>query len=365
VQKKDSNAEMKKLIQNISLVIIGVLLAFFLIEGFLRLFNPQIFSIHPRGMYSEDPHVGYILTPDYTGEIVRSEFRVSFYTGSLGLRGTDPKPRQGNTFRILVLGDSLAWGFGVADTETFSAQLQNLLSWRFPCLDIQVLNGGVPGYGTADELAYLHKRGEELHPDLVIVQFLSVNDLEENLTPASEWAAVEDGMLTSHYSTKNTPLAWPEKTRRWLKSSSHAARLLFDVVGYLGTRAGVLGKVDALWGENFSEEEAQAGTMLLVQIAETARELGAAPLFLYTTGQAHAMQELYKQPRSAEIVNQAAQQAQVHWIDSAYLLSLDENKYAFYYPKDGHWTLDGHTAIAKILETHLLDLGLIKTCTEP
>jgi hypothetical protein len=72
-----------------------------------------------------------------------------------------------------------------------------------------------------------------------------------------------------------------------LKLNSHLGRLLFDVGGYLGTRVGILGEVDALWGEDFTQEEAKLGVELLVHIAETANKLGAETLF-----------SLYYQPSS-------------------------------------------------------------------
>lgn len=359
---------MKNVILKIVLIGSGLLLAILLMEGFLRLFQPQIFPIHPKGMYTEDPDIGYVLTPGYSGELVRSEFRTPIQIGQSGLRGNDPAPPQDDTIRILVLGDSQAWGFGVTDSQTFSVQLEELLSQRFPERDIQVLNAGVPGYGTADQLAFLETRGEELQPDIVVVQFLSVNDLIENQNPASEWAVIEDGMLTSRstqFEDGETGTSVPNTVRKWLKDNSHVASLTFDALGYLGVRAGVLGKIDSLWGEDFTEEQAQLGITYLVKIADKANELNANCIFLYTTGKAHATQDVYEQPKSARIVIDASRQANVPWIDSAKLLSMDDQKHNYYYPKNGHWTSEGHAAIARILEEYILELSLIESDSNP
>jgi lysophospholipase L1-like esterase len=359
---------MKNAVLKIVLIVSGLLLAFLLMEGFLRLFYPQIFPVHPPGMYIEDPEIGYVLTPGYSGELERAEFRTPIHIGQSGLRGRDPAPRQQDTVRILVLGDSQAWGFGVTDSQTFSAVLEDSLSQRFPERDIQVLNAGVPGYGTADELAFLEARGEELQPDIVVVQFLSVNALIENQTPAYEWAAIEDGMLTSRSSQSEageTRASLPDTVRKWLKANSHAARLAFDVLGYLGVRAGVLGNIDSLWGEDFTEEQARLGIAYLVKIADTANELSAKCIFLYSTGKAHATQDVYEQPKSAGIVIEAARRANVPWIDSAKLLSMNDQKDKYYYWGNGHWTPDGHAAIARILEEYILALGLIEPESNP
>jgi lysophospholipase L1-like esterase len=341
----------------------GVLAAFLAMEGFLRLAKPQIFEVHPPGMYTADPEVGYVLTPGYEGYVTRPEYRARFNIDQSGLRGAAPRPRQSNTFRILVLGDSQAWGFGVNDEDTFSVRLENLLAEHYAQLDVQVLNGGVPGYGTADELAFLRSRGEALQPDLVIVQFLSVNDMQENRAPARTWATIRDGMLTirdtaaANDPAKLQPL-WLQ-AKQWLKGNSHLASLLFDTMGYIGTRAGVLGPVDALWGEDFAEEDVHLATDLLAQIAQTAADLGARSLFLYTTGQAQVIQETYEPLRSLSVVENAARAAGVPWLDATERLRRRSDRYELYHPRDGHWTPAGHQAIAEILADEIINLGLM------
>jgi hypothetical protein len=352
----------KGCVQNILLMIGGIFIAFFLAEILLRTIRPQIFDVHPQGMYIEDPDIGYTLTPDFTGELVSSEFRMEFHTNSLGLRGEELRPRQNNTVRILLLGDSQAWGFGVAEAETMSVLLEQSLSTQYPNFDIQVVNGGVPGYGTADELAFLQAKGDLLQPDIVIVQFLSVNDLSENRTPAREWAIIEDGFLASRFTPDENDLSLStvfERARRWIKLNSHLGRLLFDVGGYLGTRAGILGEVDALWGEDFTQEDAKLGVELLVHIAETANKLGAETLFLYTTSQAHVIPAVYDPPKSSGVVETASKEANVPWIDSARWLNQHPDKYLLYYPKNGHWTPTGHAAVAELVANSIVALPLI------
>ena len=90
-------------------------------------------------MYVADPSVGYVLKPGFAGIIERCEFRAPFTVNEDGLCGPMPRPRTENTFRILVLGGSMAFGFGVLDDEIFSVQLENMLAGRFPNLDVQVL----------------------------------------------------------------------------------------------------------------------------------------------------------------------------------------------------------------------------------
>jgi lysophospholipase L1-like esterase len=85
-----------------------------------------------------------------------------------------------NTFRILVLGDSVTFGHGSVSEHTYPYLLeQRLKAWQ-PRVDWQVWNAAVPGYDTSQELAHLLEVGDRFQPDLVIVGFYE-NDLVGNL----------------------------------------------------------------------------------------------------------------------------------------------------------------------------------------
>ena len=93
-----------------------------------------------------------------------------------------------NTFRILVLGDSVTFGHGSVGEHTYPYLLeQRLKAWR-PQVDWQVWNAAVPGYNTAQELAHLLEVGPTFQPDLVIVGFFE-NDLIGNYEVSSPGAA--------------------------------------------------------------------------------------------------------------------------------------------------------------------------------
>lgn len=344
---------MKKLAKLALLVLASVLVGLSLAELMLRLMAPQVFPIHPPGFYVADPAVGYALTPGFSGELRRSEFRDTIRIGDFGFRGADPRPLSKPSLRVLVLGDSQAFGFGVAEDETLSAQLELLLQARHPDTDVQVINSAVPGYGTADQLAMLRSRGPALEPDLVVVQFLSMNDLIENLTPAHTWARIKDGMLASREGTVSTRLAFGRRAEMWIKRHSHLANLVSNAAGYWAVRLGLVGQQGAMWGEDFSEEQAELGVDLLVEIAATADSLGARTLFLYTTGQASVIQERYDALPSRAVVAAAAERAGVPWIDMTARMRERPNRAALHYPGDGHWTAEGHRVVAEIVAAEI------------
>jgi hypothetical protein len=80
--------------------------------------------------------------------------------------------------RVLVLGDSHALGFEVRQSATFSKQLEQRL--RAKGIDTQVLNTGISGFGTAEELMFLEHEGMKYLPDAVVLAFFA-NDFDDNV----------------------------------------------------------------------------------------------------------------------------------------------------------------------------------------
>ena len=90
---------------------------------------------------------------------------------AFAIAATIPLDKPPDTFRILVLGDSVTFGHGTLDDTTYPYLLeQRLRGWR-PDVNWEVWNLGVPGYNTRQELAYLKEIGPRAQPDLVMVGF--------------------------------------------------------------------------------------------------------------------------------------------------------------------------------------------------
>lgn len=125
------------------------------------------------GFFISDPVRGQRLAANYDGWFAGVPAR----TNSLGFRDTREYSltKSPGAFRILVLGDSVTFGHGALYETSYPYLLeQRLREWR-PDVKWEVWNLGVPGYNTAQELAYLNEVGERYAPDLVIVG-LFMND---------------------------------------------------------------------------------------------------------------------------------------------------------------------------------------------
>jgi len=351
-------------LRKVALLAGGLLLGLLLAEILLRLFAPQVFPVHPPGLYVADAEAGYLPTPGFTGRLRRAEFDTTVHIDDNGLRRTLPPPAgPGAPLRVLCLGDSMTFGLGVEDAETYPSVLQARLQAALPGRRVEALNAGVAGYGTIDALAYLRSRGAALKPDLVIYQFLPLNDFMENRMPAATRSDVRDGMLVSTVEDESAleiPLA--SRAKEMLKRHSHLACLLFDRAGYLLMRFGALGALEGMLGESgedFTEEDRLRATQALVGIAETARELGAKTLFLYASGQDRVIGDQGGPLRTRAFMEESASAAGVAWVDVAGWMRQHDDRMEFYYPQDGHWTSAGTRAVAELLAERVTTLDLL------
>ena len=109
-------------------------------------------------------------------ESARSIYGISYRTDSHGLRGPErPLARVQHRIRVAVLGDSVVWGLGIAESQTIPAWLERLAQTRN--IDLEAWNLGVPANNTYHEKARFARLAPVLQPDVTIVLML-YNDLE-------------------------------------------------------------------------------------------------------------------------------------------------------------------------------------------
>lgn len=151
-----------------------------LLELGLRLFGYDAMSeLGPSGRgvilrESDNPLRGYELAPNASGSAWRTRVR----TNAHGMRDRDRPIARSAAPRVVVLGDSVTFGSGVAARDRFTNQLEGLLAER-SAGPAEVLNLAVGGYDTLQEVATLEDVGLRFSPDLVVLAYC-VNDVGDN-----------------------------------------------------------------------------------------------------------------------------------------------------------------------------------------
>lgn len=216
-----------------------------------------------RALYVGDQRLHHRMAAGWTGffpeEIVygvgRSE--VPIRTNSLGLRNAEVDlAKPAGVFRILALGDSVTFGWGLRGEDAYPSQLASLLATLRPGQSFEVINAGVSGYGTWQQLLWLHDTGLSLQPDVVVVQ-AHLNDASDNL-----WGT----------------LGWQGGNQSWLASRSYLARLLQRVAGGAAGRSQEPCVAD--WKVGVDRVCWQGTEQLLDELRNTARAAGATTVLM-------------------------------------------------------------------------------------
>lgn len=113
---------------------------------------------------------------------------VTVRTDDKGLRRADPATeaaRTPNDRLVIALGDSVTFGWGAAEKDTFPTQLENLLAVQCPkegAPRATVLNAGIGNCNTSMEVKRYEARLRPLKPKWVVLGY-SYNDAEPDAVP--------------------------------------------------------------------------------------------------------------------------------------------------------------------------------------
>lgn len=161
----------KKVVNNLALLVLGILLAALILEVTFRAFN--LVQLQDDNLVN-DNYLGYKIKPNldtviYTPEKIPFRLKTtSLGFDGIGFRddGSEGKPD------IVTIGDSFTFALGVNSSDSWPKLLENDLQKN-------VINMGVWGYGTISEERILERYGIQLKPKLVILDF-AVNDFSDS-----------------------------------------------------------------------------------------------------------------------------------------------------------------------------------------
>lgn len=210
-----------------ALAVVAVVATLALLEGALRLLGGGTVSIHPIAAFTVyDPQLGWRLAPSRETVFRAGSFAVPVVQNAEGLRDRHyPYERAPGRRRILVLGDSVVWGWGVPQDSCFTERLEATLT------DTDVINTGVPGWSTAQEVFFYEREGRRYGSDLVLLVVVP-NDFRENLDDRGPRFRLENGLLALSdlpvRRRRNRAGEWLQAHSRLFARAAYAVSVLGD-----------------------------------------------------------------------------------------------------------------------------------------
>jgi len=134
-------------------------------------------------LYGPDRQLGWVLRPGASG-LVSTETTQRVRINSQGYRDAEHSyEKPANTYRIAVLGNSWTEALQVPVDKTYTSVLQQTLNQENCTAGkrVEVLNFGVAGYSTAQELLLLQQTVWNYHPDLVLLALYPARDIANNV----------------------------------------------------------------------------------------------------------------------------------------------------------------------------------------
>ena len=194
-------------IKNATVVAVSAAVALGLGEGALRVAG----FAYPN-FWEPDPLTGTKLRPGMEGW-QQDEGKAYVKISSQGLRDREHQlAKPAGTYRIAVLGDSYAEAMQVPQEKAFWWLLpQKLQACHFADgKQIETINFGVSGYGTANELLTLQSRVWQYTPDMVLLAFFPGNDVRNNSKDLETYRfypffSLKDGKLLADMAFRDDP----------------------------------------------------------------------------------------------------------------------------------------------------------------
>lgn len=325
----------------------GIIAVLVVAEFAARLAFPEWMPTRAEvNFWNYDSLLGWAHQPEQRGRLVHRDFSVQVSINSHGLRDDEYPLQKSAKKRMLILGDSFGWGFGVEYDERFSEVLEK----KHP--DWEIINTSVSGYGTDQQLLYLSQKGINYKPDVVLL-LLCYNDFEDNSTPAQYWYNKPCFKLINNtLQLQNMPVPGAtlqqEFDRLFLGQTYLYARIYSRLLAITGQGGDGLSK-QAL---STDDEQSLSNKYLL-----TGRLIKAIHDLCSENGVQFILVSVpMKAGRKKDYLHKTSIQENMQY------LALDEKfahlKEATTFPHDTHWNAHGHQVAAEGIEVFLSALGI-------
>lgn len=315
-----------------SLLLLGVVGALCLVAAELAVRALDPLDV-PPSLSRGHAERGYQLRAGYEGT---TRTGVHLEINTLGMRGPEAtREKPAGTRRVLILGDSVAFGWGIEEPQTFARRLEKQLGAALAC-PVEVLNAGVSGYGSIEEAHYFRNEGLALAPDVVLIYHVENDNVIATPARGAIAAWIKDRVVYNSYLVNATAQAI--RVFRW-KLRARAG----------GGDKAAYAALQRSWPETPGSAESLEA---LQQIGEAARAHGIRAVL--ASHPSNADDPTLDEPRNRSL-RALAERVQMRFVDVSPALYAHRGEDLTVSATDGHPNARGHELIAAALLPALRD----------
>lgn len=280
---------------------------------------------HP---YHFEPEIGWVQKPNHSDENI--QITAAGFRGSIDCLA-EPHSKKP---RILVMGDSMVFGFRVKQEDVFTEVLnQNMSSYCF-------VNGGASGYNTIQELLVLKRHIRRIEPKLVFLFFTQANDMWLNARSGEFWSSCE---LDGDRLIINAP-------QRRLRVPLYRRTMIYRFLDYKllrGRDGHYIGQKISFWLNGGDSDVWRTTRKILDEFVRVCREhdAGVVVIDIPTVNQ---LSGLVGDSVRQDLLRVASEELNVLYYDLRSHYPDDHQK--LFLEHDSHWNPPGHRFIADLVE---------------
>jgi hypothetical protein len=340
--------------------ILTLLIFLGLAEGVFRLFNPDygLRGRNERGFFSVyDADLGWAPKKNFMGIHEKDGFAIPVNQNQFGLRATKNhlvKNSEGKR-RIIVLGDSYVWGYGVGDKDIFT-------ELDIPQYGTELINFGVSGYGTDQEYLLYKKLGKDFYVDEVTLVITPYNDFMNNVEGKQYgykkpyFKIVNDQLQLISEHVQPYPL---KNIRSWLNEYLFAFNYINSLVRNFkqsleSRKKGASAPKQAVLGDEALTESDRYSIGLTIRIVDELRNLvesqGRKFSVVFIPYKVHINKNINRNHPMVSLFADKLHEKGIEYLEPFFVFSQpDEKKVGLFNEGDNHFSAAGHALFARAL----------------
>ena len=347
--------------------VLTLLILFGLAEGAFRLLNPDydLRGRNERGFFCVfDPVLGWAPKKQFTGIHEKNGFAIPVHQNQFGLRAPDsllmenPEGKR----RIIVLGDSYVWGYGVDDNKVFT----ELGESRYGA---KLINFGVSGYGTDQEYLLYKGLGKNFVANEVILAITPYNDFMNNTATRQYGYDKPYFLLVNdqlHLYTEHMELKSLKRFKNWLNDNLFAFNYINAVVRNIkqileSSKKSASAPKQAVLQEGAVTDSDRAAMALTIRIVDDLKKLvesqGRKFKVVFIPYKVHINQSISHNHPMVPLFAEELQKIGVEYLEPFFTFrNRTEKGEGLFNQRDNHFSTSGHALFARAL----LDPDLVK-----